>query len=867
MADPNLSSVAWPLIGRDAELAEIANALRDRERHGVVVMAAAGVGKSRLAREAYAAAERDAAPAGWVQATRSAAAVPLGAFAGLLPDEVRSDDTLELMRRSAGALQERAGGRRLLLGVDDAQLLDPVSAALVLHLATSAGAFILATVRSGEPCPDAIVSLWKDGAAQRVELDRLTDADVAALVEAALGGPLEEAALRWVTDSSQGNALYVHELVTGAVESGALAFGDGLWRLTGRPRVSPSLSELIAERMAGLADEQRAPVELLALGEPLRLPELASLATHDALLEAESHGLIVMDSGLPQLDEVRLAHPLFGEVVSGALPALRARELRLRIASTLERRDPLSSDDALRIARLLLDAGAEIPDDLQLVAARAANLAGDPDLGASLAERALATGGLTAALLLGRAHVMRNRDEEAEAVFAEAEALAPGHPDAFDYLMQRVWLLYWGLHRAEDTLALIERARAWAESPEWAARVEQLHRSQRALMEGFSGSGRTDEGLADADLDEMTRRSLVALDAMAKLFAGRGDEASEIARRIRPKVPLRDLADTASLGTSSLVSLETGNDWPSVEAYMTQTVREAVRVNDHDAAGIAAFNVAGMRFMRGSYRDAARWFAESELHFGRHDTFGSIVHVRCYQVGLAYFTGDFDRALAALERLEATVGPNGPLPNQLPYVLRARGWAARVRSDAEAAAQLLRDAEAIAETPVYAAQLAYEARRAGAKAAATAAIEAAASRCETRLVSAYAAHAAARDGTALLAVAEEMAAIGALVYATEAAVEAATAFLREGRRDSAHRAAARARELFLPDAGAEPPRIDGLDTTAIELTPREAQLVELASRGLSNAEIADRLVLSVRTVESHIYRAMQKLGVNDRRQL
>ncbi len=61
--------------------------------------------------------------------------------------------------------------------------------------------------------------------------------------------------------------------------------------------------------------------------------------------------------------------------------------------------------------------------------------------------------------------------------------------------------------------------------------------------------------------------------------------------------------------------------------------------------------------------------------------------------------------------------------------------------------------------------------------------------------------------------------------------------------------------------------IDGLDEDAIGLTARETQLVELARQGLSNADIAERLVLLVRTVESHLYRAMQKLGVRDRRQL
>jgi DNA-binding NarL/FixJ family response regulator len=69
------------------------------------------------------------------------------------------------------------------------------------------------------------------------------------------------------------------------------------------------------------------------------------------------------------------------------------------------------------------------------------------------------------------------------------------------------------------------------------------------------------------------------------------------------------------------------------------------------------------------------------------------------------------------------------------------------------------------------------------------------------------------------------------------------------------------------DQGRELPAIDGLDSTAVELTSRETQLVELARLGLSNAEIAERLVPSRRTVESHMYRAMQKLGISDRREL
>ncbi len=63
------------------------------------------------------------------------------------------------------------------------------------------------------------------------------------------------------------------------------------------------------------------------------------------------------------------------------------------------------------------------------------------------------------------------------------------------------------------------------------------------------------------------------------------------------------------------------------------------------------------------------------------------------------------------------------------------------------------------------------------------------------------------------------------------------------------------------------PRIEGVDGPAVELTAREMQLVELARRGLTNSQITERLVLSIRTVETHLYRAMRKLGVSDRRDL
>lgn len=53
----------------------------------------------------------------------------------------------------------------------------------------------------------------------------------------------------------------------------------------------------------------------------------------------------------------------------------------------------------------------------------------------------------------------------------------------------------------------------------------------------------------------------------------------------------------------------------------------------------------------------------------------------------------------------------------------------------------------------------------------------------------------------------------------------------------------------------------------VPLSVREREIAVLAARGLSNRAIAERLVVSVRTVDNHLHRAYTKLGVTSRRDL
>jgi DNA-binding CsgD family transcriptional regulator len=859
----------WPLVGRDAELAGIARARSDRSCRGVVLSATAGTGKSRLAREACAAARHDGSHVDWVQATTSAATVPLGAFAGLLPDEVRTDDPLELMRRSVTALRERAGDRPVVLGVDDAQLLDPVSAALVLQLTVSDSVFVLATVRTGEPCPDAIVSLWKDAGADRLDVPMLSDEAIETLVEAALGDPVDRATLRWVCERSQGNALYVRELVIGALGAGSLVKHQGMWRLVGAPTVSQSLVDLVAQRMDGIPPDEHALLELLSIGEPVRIEEAERLSAHETLVRAEADAMISV-----QGDSVRLAHPLYGDVIRRDLPPLRARDLRLTLAETLRERDPLAGDDALRIARWLLDAGTEIPLAVLEDGARAAHFAGDPDLAVELAERARsAGGGIELVLVLARAHAAAGRFERAVEVLAAAEGEIGIDEVAIEYLELRCFLLFWGLQRLSDVQELLARAESWSDDPIWHRRLLPIRLAMPFLIAGVSSTlDESTRALADPELEPDTRRGVEAVHATSLFHAGRAREAYELLRRDGYVIPTRSWSDVVRLMLLVIAGAGAGIDLPAIERTCEDIVRESVAANASEPTGLGAYGLGAIRLLQGRYADARRWLVEAELSLERRDSLTNIIGVLTLQLEVADTTGDHGGAAAVLERLRARIGQRQPPLSQAANVVWSEAFAAAASGDRPEAQRLLLDgARAYEALPSTAALLAYDALREGARPEIVAPLVSAyAARCDFPLAGAYAEHAAARaasDAGRLIAVADQFAAIGTLRYGMEAALDAAEVFLAEGREDSARRAVARARELFAPDQGMGFPAVDGLGADAVALTSREAQVVELAGRGLTNAEIADQLVLSVRTVESHVYRAMQKLGLNNRRDL
>jgi DNA-binding NarL/FixJ family response regulator len=107
--------------------------------------------------------------------------------------------------------------------------------------------------------------------------------------------------------------------------------------------------------------------------------------------------------------------------------------------------------------------------------------------------------------------------------------------------------------------------------------------------------------------------------------------------------------------------------------------------------------------------------------------------------------------------------------------------------------------------------------------------------------------------------------MGAAGLAAEAVAHAAREHACTGQRGKEIKSSTRAHGLAR-QGGIRTPAVDAA-AWPMPITAREREIVNLVAAGLSNRQIADRLVVSVRTVEGHVYRIFAKLGIDDRDQL
>ncbi|HEV7654487.1 MAG TPA: AAA family ATPase [Mycobacteriales bacterium] len=456
----------------------------------VVVSGEPGVGKSRLVREAAGLAEQAgvtvltgrAVPNGepyrpLVEALGAAlrerglpdddALRPyLPVLAAVLPDaavaggrtDPRGGAVLgEAILRLLAALAAGRSGHGTLLVLEDLHWVDPDTLTVLTyltHAAESAPLLLVATAREERGLPQSLLELVAATQATELPLGRLDAGDVREVVEACLSGRPPEEVVAFVRENADGLPLLVEELLTGLGSVGALSPAG---RLVGplTPAVPRTFAATVQRRVEHLDPAAQSVVRAAAvLGRRFDwslLPEVTGLSEVQVLAglrAAVQSGLVEAGDG----DTFHFRHALTGDAVRDDLLPPERRSLAHAAAEIVERRDPEAYDLAAglraaagedeRAAELSVAAGRVAArrgalHSADLLLTRAAKLAATPGVKATADRELLSVlankGDAERALALGE-RLLREGDTGVRLVLAQVAADAERWDVAAAYL-------------------------------------------------------------------------------------------------------------------------------------------------------------------------------------------------------------------------------------------------------------------------------------------------------------------------------------------------------------------------------------------------------------------------------------------------
>ncbi len=756
---------------------------------------------------------------------------------------------------------------RPVIVVDELDTVDDGTSAVLHHAVTAGRARLLATVRA-EAEADASLAWWRDIVA-RVELPALDRDASDELVERLAGGPGDAATRERLWLLARGHPGWLVAAVGATRAAGAWVREAGLWCLTGD--LSATVDPEVLAQVDALPAEVRTVLEALALADHLPLDDAEALGGSGPLAEAERRGLVRVDEGKDGELWCAVASRLVGSALGATRDQAHATASWRRLADVLSRSRSEAEETALTRGLALVGAGwADPPRDVTdrdalVRGAEAGFVLTRWEDCAALAERAWRAGGGDRALTMLTIALGHLGDPKAIAALTDDLDGLDLDDDAIVSHSDSIAVSQFHANDPDQAYETAERAREAA--PDERPSIDVFE----ARLRSFGGDQATARALVEPWVDHPD----VQIDIEARIVVasvdmneGATQAAIDEFDRVFAMASASPVVHVSAVGIAFLFRLGALADAGRLEEAIDGALaveRATASGGDPASHGWLALHLGRAHLRAGRARTAARWFGEAVSDLRRVHRPGWLAHPSAGLVAAHAALGDL---VAAREAHAAWAElPDHAVkvfrPEELRYVAwldaaEGRPVGPRLRE----AIGLARDAGVVP----YEAAAWHDLSRLGDaddRVEAADGLADAATRTDSRLVATHARRARALvdgdvGGLAVAAAAYES--MGAGFDAIEAWAEIAR---QAGDERQAAEARRRVGDLAAGGEGLHTPALGEVDAHPV-LTDREAEIAAMVVAGASRQDIADHLVVSVRTIDSHLQRVYRKLGVRGR---